>query len=56
MKNNIIFISNSRGGIKTFEDILIKYLNKKKIKCEVINNVSYKKNLERNINHYKIDV
>jgi glycosyltransferase involved in cell wall biosynthesis len=56
MKNNIIFISNSKGGIKTFEDILIKYIQKEKIRCIIINNISYKKNEKNKADHYKINV
>ena len=55
MKNNIIFISNSKGGIKTFEDTLVKYTLKDKIRSIIINNTSYKKNEKKRIKHYKID-
>ena len=56
MTNNIIFISNSAGGIKTFEDILIKFIHIKKVKCIIINNISYKEIEKRKIEHHKIDV
>tara|TARA_B110000027_G_scaffold116755_1_gene127654 strand:+ start:901 stop:1920 length:1020 start_codon:yes stop_codon:yes gene_type:complete len=56
MKNNIIFISNSKGGIKTFEDTFVKYTLKDKIRSIIINNTSYKKNEKDRIKHYKIDV
>ena len=56
MKDNIIFISNSVGGIKTFEDILIKFIHIKRIKCIVINNIYYNKKDKQKINHYKSNV
>ena len=56
MKNNIIFISNSKGGIKTFENTFVKYTQKDKIRSIIINNTSYKKNEKNKIKHYKIDV
>ena len=38
MQNNFILLSNSIGGIQTFEELLIKYLKKKKIKCNLVKN------------------
>ena len=56
MKNNFIFLSNSTGGIKTFEEILIKYLSKKKLYCNLIGkNIKNKSNKNLNFNSYNSD-
>ena len=36
IKKKIIFISNAFGGIKTFQNTLIKFLIKKEIECILI--------------------
>ena len=55
MKNNFIFLSNSTGGIKTFEEILIKYVSKKKLSCNLIGkNIKNKSNKNLNFNSYTL--
>ena len=55
MKNNIVFISNAFGGIKTFQDTLIKFFIKKKIECTLIDKKSFK-NHKNKLRYYKINV
>tara|TARA_B100000787_G_scaffold126004_1_gene95233 strand:- start:17732 stop:18760 length:1029 start_codon:yes stop_codon:yes gene_type:complete len=56
MKNSIVFISNAFGGIKTFQDTLIKFFNKKKIECMVIDKHSFQNYKKKHLKYYKIDV
>ena len=42
IKNNIIFISNAFGGIKTFQDTLIKFIIKKEIECTLIDRQKFR--------------
>ena len=49
MKNNFILLSNSTGGIRTFEEILIKYILKNNYTCKIITN-NYKNIIKKNIN------
>ena len=42
MKNSIIFISNAFGGIKTFQDILIKFILKQEVECILIDEKQFK--------------
>ncbi len=56
MKNSIIFISNAFGGIKTFQDILIKFITKKEIKCILVDDKQLKKQKNKEFKFYKIDV
>ena len=55
MKNNIVFISNAVGGIKTFQDTLIKFIAKKKIDCTLIGEKPLIEDKSK-LKHYKIDV
>ena len=56
MKNSIVFISNAFGGIKTFQDTLIRFIKKKKIECILIDGNSFKDHKKKEIVHYKINV
>ena len=56
MKNSFVFISNAFGGIKTFQDILIKFITKKKIDCILIDEKLFKNQKKKQIIHYKINV
>ena len=55
MKNNIVFISNAFGGIKTFQNTLIKFIIKKKIECTLIDGKPFK-NHKNKLRYYKINV
>ena len=55
MKNSFVFISNAFGGIKTFQDILIKFITKKKIDCILIDEKLFKNQKKKQIIHYKIN-
>ncbi len=61
MKNSFIFISNSFGGIKSFRDILLEELIKKKFDCILIDNTNYKINKNKlkffniNVLHKRIE-
>ena len=55
MKNSIIFISNAFGGIKTFQNTLIKFINKKKVECILIDEKLFK-NSKKKLKFYKINV
>ena len=56
MKNSIIFISNAFGGIKTFQDILIKFIIKKKVECILVDEKQFKKYKKDKLRFYKINV
>lgn len=55
MKNNIIFISNAFGGIKTFQNTLIKFIIKKKIECTLIGEKPFK-GYKNKLKNYKVNV
>ena len=55
MKNNIVFISNALGGIKTFQDTLIRFFLKKKIECTLIDEKPYKDH-KKKLRYYKVNV
>jgi glycosyltransferase involved in cell wall biosynthesis len=55
MKNNIVFISNAIGGIKTFQDVLIKFITQKKIECTLIDKKPFK-NHKKKLKYYKVNV
>ena len=55
MKNSIVFISNAFGGIKTFQDTLIKFIYKKKIECILVDEKAFKNHKKKEIIHYKIN-
>jgi amylovoran biosynthesis glycosyltransferase AmsD len=56
MKNSIVFISNAFGGIKTFQDTLIKFITKMEIECVLIDGKRLKKNNKEKLKHHKINV
>ena len=56
MKNNIVFISNAFGGIKTFQDTLIKFITKMEIECVLIGEKTSKDYKKKNLKHYKVNV
>ena len=56
IKNNIIFISNAFGGIKTFQDTLIKFIIKKEIECTLIDGQKFRNYKKKKIKFYKINV
>ena len=51
MKNNIVFISNAFGGIKTFQDTLIKFITKMEIECVLIGEKTSKDYKKKNLKH-----
>lgn len=56
MKNSIIFISNAFGGIKTFQNILIKFIIKKEVECILIDEKQFKNSKKKELKFYKINV
>jgi len=56
MKNSIIFISNAFGGIKTFQNTLIKFINKKEVECILIDEKLFKNSKKKEVKFYKINV
>ena len=56
MKNSVVFISNAFGGIKTFQDTLIKFITKMKIDCVLIDEKPSKNNQKEKLKYYKINV
>ena len=56
MKNSIIFISNAFGGIKTFQNILIKFIIKKEVECILIDEKQFKNSKKKGLKFYKINV
>jgi len=56
MKNSIIFISNAFGGIKTFQDILIKFILKQEVECILIDEKQFKNYKKKKLKFYKINV
>ena len=49
MKNSIIFISNAIGGIKTFQDTLIKFAIQNNIECILLDQINHDiKNKKKN--------
>ena len=56
MKNSIVFISNAFGGIKTFQDTLIKFITKKKIECILIDEKSFENHKKKDVLHFKVNV
>ena len=54
MKNSFVFISNAFGGIKTFENTLIKFITKMKIEYVLIDENIFIKN-KKKLKHHKID-
>ena len=55
MKNSIIFLSNSFGGIKTFQNLLIQFLTNYKLDCFLIDREGFKEK-NKKITFYKINV
>ncbi len=55
MKNSFIFISNSFGGIKTFQNTLIEFLIDYKLDCFLIDRENYKKK-NKKIKFFKLNV
>ena len=55
MKYSIIFISNAIGGIKTFQNTLIKFFTQKKIECTLIDKKPFK-NHKKKLKYYKVNV
>ena len=49
MKNSIIFLSNSFGGIKTFQNLLIQFLTNYKLDCFLIDRDGFKEKIK---NHF----
>ena len=56
MKNSIIFVSNAFGGIKTFQNTLIKFINKKEVECILIDEKLFKNSKKKELKFYKINV
>jgi len=56
MKNSIIFISNALGGIKTFQDTLIKFITKMEIDCLLIDDQPLKNYEKIKKNYYKVNI
>jgi hypothetical protein len=56
MKNSIIFVSNAFGGIKTFQDTLIKFINKKEVECILIDEKRFKNSKKKELKFYKLNV
>ena len=56
MKDSIIFISNAIGGIKTFQNTLIKFTLKKNIECILLDENNYKVNKNSNLKYFKTNV
>ena len=56
MKNSIIFVSNAFGGIKTFQNTLIKFINKKEVECILIDEKQFKNSKKKELKFYKINV
>ncbi len=55
MKNSIIFLSNSFGGIRTFQNSLMKILTDCKLDCYLIDRQNYNEK-NKKINFYKVNV
>lgn len=56
MKNSIIFVSNAFGGIKTFQNTLIKFINKKEVECILIDEKRFKNSKKKELKFYKLNV
>jgi len=56
MKNNIIFISNAIGGIKTFQDTLIKFAVQNNIECILLDQINHNIKNKKKIRYFKIKV
>ena len=56
IKNSIVFISNAFGGIKTFQDTLIKFIIKKEIECTLIDGKKFRNCKKKELKFYKINV
>ena len=56
MKNSIIFISNAIGGIKTFQDTLIKFAIQNNIECILLDQINHKIKNKKKIKYFKIKV
>jgi glycosyltransferase involved in cell wall biosynthesis len=56
MKYSIIFISNAIGGIKTFQNTLIKFLLRNDTECVLFDKHNFKINKNNRLKHYKINV
>ena len=56
MKNSFVFISNAFGGIKTFQDTLIKFITKMEIDCILIDEKPFKIFKKKTLKHHKINV
>ena len=56
MKNSFVFISNAFGGIKTFQDTLIKFITKKKIECFLIDDQLFKNYKKYKVKYHKVNV
>ena len=56
MKNSFVFISNAFGGIKTFQDTLIKFITKTKIECFLIDDQLFKNYKKYKVKYHKVNV
>ena len=56
MKNSIIFISNAIGGIKTFQDTLIKFAIQNNIECILLDQINHNIKNKKKIRYFKIKV
>jgi hypothetical protein len=56
MKNSIIFISNAIGGIKTFQDTLIKFVIQNNIECILLDQINLNIKNKKKIKYFKIKV
>ena len=56
MKNSIIFISNAIGGIKTFQDTLIKFAIQNNIECILLDKINHNLKNKKKIKYFKIKV